>query len=87
MALGMLYRIFYVQTYVLSLILSCTSKIKVHVSQKESAPAFGRGSHRKSISLEYFQAIDDEGHWTWLDIPVVEMAWLCASGVSHILLM
>lgn len=60
----------------------CSSKIQVHVSQKESVPAFSRGSHRKSTSLEYFRVIDDGGHRTWLDIPVVRLAWLRES-LSH----
>ena len=59
MALGMVYGIFCVQTYICVIFDTiCAYKITLHVSGKENAPESGRGSHLKSISSEYFQAVD-----------------------------
>lgn len=59
MALGMLHGIFCVQTYICVIFDTiCAYKIAVHVSGEENAAESGRGSRLKSVSSEYFQAVD-----------------------------
>ena len=82
MTLMLLYGIVCVHTCV-TLDTTCTCKIQVCVLGKESAPEFGRSPHRKSISLQYFQAVDYVGRPTCEGSSTVGTAWLCALGVTH----